>query len=145
MSEINEKYIRELSKKFSSKEAVLEEITRLNIELNLPKGTEHFLSDLHGEAEAFEYIMRSASGVIINKIELLFGGELGEDAQSKLATLIYYPEEILSSQDRTAPSYTDHITDVAKKLIQILKIVGEKYSKEYVNSKLSAIKSPYIV
>ena len=92
MNDINEKYLRELSKKFPDKESILEEITRLNIELNLPKGTEHFLSDLHGEADAFEHIMRSASGVIKNKIDLLFKNDTEDEERERLASLIYYPE-----------------------------------------------------
>ena len=81
-----------LAKQFPTPQAVITEIINLQAILNLPKGTEHFLSDLHGETEAFRHILRNASGVIRTKIELVFSTSLTEDEKNELAVLIYYPE-----------------------------------------------------
>lgn len=143
MNDINEKYLRELSKKFPDKESILEEITKLNIELNLPKGTEHFLSDLHGEADAFEHIMRSASGVIKNKIDLLFKNDTEDEERERLASLIYYPEENLALLKKHDPSYSENIAKSAKRMIKILRVVGEKYSREYINKRLVGADTAY--
>ena len=82
-----------LAKQFSSPQEVMTEIINLKAILNLPKGTEHFLSDLHGESETFLHILRNASGVIRTKIDLAFGDTLSKEEKNDLATLIYYPEQ----------------------------------------------------
>ena len=97
MSLTERKYLLELSKQYPSKAAVAAEIIRLNAILNLPKGTEHFLSDIHGEWEAFSHIRRNASGVIKNKVKFLFEKELSDEEISELSSLIYYPEEKLAA------------------------------------------------
>ena len=89
------KYLSELAKKYPNRNAVLSEIINLNAILSLPKGTEHFMSDIHGEYEAFLHIRRNASGVIRKKIDLLFSDTVSNKERSELATLIYYPEEKL--------------------------------------------------
>lgn len=85
-----------LSKQFATPQAVMTEIINLKAIQGLPKGTEHFLSDLHGESEIFLHILRNASGVIRTKIDLALGKSVSEDEKNKLAALIYYPEEYLS-------------------------------------------------
>ena len=90
------KYLAELAKQYPSRKAVAAEIIRLNGLLNLPKGTEHFLSDIHGEWEAFSHIRRNASGVVRNKVEQLFATEMSEGERAELSSLIYYPAEKLS-------------------------------------------------
>ena len=85
-----------LAKQFSTPQEVMTEIINLKAILNLPKGTEHFLSDLHGEAETFLHILRNASGVIRTKIDLAFGDTLSTDEKNQLAALIYYPEKQLA-------------------------------------------------
>ena len=89
----NKKLLSLLAKTYPSIEAVSSEIINLQAILNLPKGTEHFLSDLHGEYEAFLHLRNSASGIIREKIDLLFGGRLSETDKTILATVIYYPKE----------------------------------------------------
>ena len=89
----DKKYLAELTKQYPTRKAVAAEIIRLNGLLNLPKGTEHFLSDLHGEWEAFSHIRRNASGVIRNKVKQLFDKELSESERAELSSLIYYPDE----------------------------------------------------
>ena len=90
------KYLQELARQYPTRADVTAEIIRLNAILNLPKGTEHFLSDLHGEWEAFSHIRRNASGVIKNKVKSLFKDEMDEGEIAEFSTLIYYPEEKLA-------------------------------------------------
>ena len=91
----NMKYLNLLSKKFSTIEDVCREIVNLESILDLPKGTEHFLSDIHGEHEAFVHILNNASGEIRSKIDARFGDSVSQNERSQLATLIYYPEKKL--------------------------------------------------
>ena len=94
-SEERLEYLKLLAEKFPNENAASTEIINLKAIMNLPKGTEHFLSDLHGEYEAFEHILKNASGVIKRKIERLFKQELTQKERRKLATLIYYPNRVL--------------------------------------------------
>ena len=86
----NEKYLLELAKSYPSRSSVLSEIINLNAILNLPKGTEHFMSDIHGEYEAYLHIRRSASGAIRRKVDALFSKSITASERAELATLIYY-------------------------------------------------------
>lgn len=124
-----------LSKQFSNKQEVMTEIINRHAILNLPKGTEHFLSDLHGESETFLHILRNASGVIRTKIDLAFGDTMSYEDKNRLAALIYYPEYVL-------PKITDRIdkqkiyTELFYKLIEILKLVSAKYTRSKVKRAL---------
>ena len=89
------KYLELLAEKFPTVQEVCTEIINLQAILNLPKGTEHFLSDLHGEYESFLHILKNASGVIKAKIDETFQNSMTNEERKKLATLIYYPEEKL--------------------------------------------------
>ena len=89
------KYLMELAKTYPNRSSASSEVVRLNAILDLPKGTEHFLSDIHGEYEAFSHIRKNASGVVRKKIKLLFSDSMTEKEMSEFATLIYYPEEKL--------------------------------------------------
>ena len=92
-----QKYLELLSKKYKNTQDVAEEIINLQAILNLPKGTELFLSDIHGEYEAFIHILNNGSWIIKNKIEDIYKNSLPEEERKNLATLIYYPEEKLKS------------------------------------------------
>ena len=85
-------YLRLLSKQYPTVQEAGTEIIRLNAILNLPKGTEHFMSDIHGEHEAFLHILNSASGEVKEKLEELFGNTMTQRDRNDLATLIYYPQ-----------------------------------------------------
>ena len=85
-----------LANEYQRAQAVMTEIINLQAILNLPKGTEHFLSDLHGEADCFFYLLRNASGVIHTKINLVFGESVSKEEKKALAQLIYYPERELA-------------------------------------------------
>ena len=86
------KYYRMLSEKWPTKKDAVSEIINLQAILSLPKGTEHFISDIHGEYEHFNHIMRTASGVIRAKIHDVYKDILSEEEEIRLANLIYYPE-----------------------------------------------------
>ena len=91
----NLKYLTLLSRDYPSQAAAASEIISTQALLKLPKGTEHFMSDLHGENEAFVHILNSASGVIREKVDLVLGEAIPEQTRAELATLIYYPNEKL--------------------------------------------------
>ena len=99
LQENERKYLSLLAEEHADEKSVSAEIISLSSRLYLPKGTEHFLSDLHGEYEAFVHIRRSASGVIRRKIDLLFADELSAEERSLLAAVVYYPEEKLKMLD----------------------------------------------
>ena len=85
------KYLGLLSKQFPNSASAASEIMNLQAILNLPKGTEHFLADIHGEYEAFIHVLKNASGTIRTKVESLFSGQIREQELRQLCTLIYYP------------------------------------------------------
>ena len=89
------RYLRLLARDFPTVSSVSTEIINLEAILHLPKPTEHFLADLHGEHEAFQHILRNASGNIKRKVNEIFGDTLSSDEKRDLCTLIYYPEEKL--------------------------------------------------
>ena len=132
----DKKYLLELARQYPSRKAAASEIIRLNAILNLPKGTEHFLSDLHGEWEAFSHIRRNASGVIRHKINLLFGDTLTDDEAAELACLIYYPEEKLE-ETREGGKLTDewYKSNIGM-LLEICRLVGSKYTRAIVREHL---------
>ena len=88
---MNTRYLELLGRSFPSIAAASTEIINLEAILSLPKGTEHFLSDIHGEYEAFDHVMRNASGAVARKVNEEFGSELREKEKRQLCTLIYYP------------------------------------------------------
>lgn len=124
-----------LSKQFSNKQEVMSEIINLHAILNLPKGTEHFLSDLHGESETFLHILRNASGVIRTKIDLAFGDTMTIEEKNRLAALIYYPEYVVSNVTEGGTN-KKICTKLFYKLIEILKLVSAKYTRSKVKKAL---------
>lgn len=121
---------RLLKKQFPTSQSVISEIINLKAILNLPKGTEHFLSDIHGESVTFSHILRNASGVIRTKIDLAFGDKMSEAEKNKLAALIYYPEQVLKNDGNTlTPSW---YTQTIYNLIEVSKLVSAKYSRSKV-------------
>ena len=86
------RYLELLSHSFPTIASASTEIINLEAIMNLPKGTEHFLADLHGEYEAFQHVLRNASGAIKRKVNEIFGNTLRESEKKEICTLIYYPE-----------------------------------------------------
>jgi len=125
-----------LAKQFPTEQSVISELINLKAILNLPKGTEHFLSDLHGESETFLHILRNASGVIRVKIDLAFGNKMTSDEKNRLAALIYYPERILSAD--SAPKDLDTQRQVIYDLIEVAKLVCAKYTRSKVRKAMPA-------
>ena len=130
------KYMLELAKQYPSKNAVAAEIIRLNGLLNLPKGTEHFLSDLHGEWEAFSHIRRNASGAVRSKVNQLFENELGDLERAELSSLIYYPDEKLEEAAKKEENINEWYTITIERLLKICRLVGSKYTREVVREHL---------
>ena len=95
MNKDRQKYLQLMAEQFDTVEDLCTEITRIRAQLSLPKGTEHFMSDIHGEYEAFCHIMNNCSGVIREKVDLWLGDRLTHEEADALCTLIYYPEAIL--------------------------------------------------
>ena len=135
MNEYNKgelKYLGILSEKFPTIQSVCTEIINLEAILNLPKGTEHFLSDLHGEYESFLHILKNASGVIKTKIDETFKNDMTQDERRKLATLIYYPKEKLDLIKKETENMDEFYRITLFRLIKICKVVGSKYSRSKV-------------
>ena len=126
------KYLEILSEKFPTVQSVCTEIINLEAILNLPKGTEHFLSDLHGEYESFLHILKNASGVIKTKIDDIFKNDMTQSERRRLATLIYYPKEKLELIKKETANLGEFYRITLFRLIKICKVVGSKYSRSKV-------------
>ena len=89
----NKKYLNILARQYPTEQSVITEIVNLQAILSLPKGTEHFLTDIHGENQQFSHVLRNGSGSIRTKIDEVFGNTITQSVKRSLATLIYYPKE----------------------------------------------------
>ena len=97
----HERYLRLLSERFPNADAVVTELINLHAILSLPKGTEHFVSDLHGASSAFIHMIKNASGVIRRKVDDIYGDSISEAEKRALCALIYYPDERIRLRVRT--------------------------------------------
>ena len=131
-----EKYNNLISNKLKSQNAVISEIINLQAILNLPKGTEHFLSDLHGEADTFLHILKNASGVIRLKIEAVFKNKMTGTEIQDLLTLIYYPEESLRLINKTEKDIKVWYKKTLLQLVKVLKEISCKYTRSKVRKAL---------
>ena len=136
MDAAEKRYLELLSRSFPTVAKASAEVINLSAILNLPKGTEFFASDIHGEYEAFSHILRNGSGSIRLKIDDVFGDELSKEEKRTLATLIYYPRE----QSRLELS---KVSDVAAwygkmlpRLIAVCKRAARKYTRSRVRKAL---------
>ena len=130
------KYLKLLAEEYGTVSAASAEIINLTAIQNLPKGTEHFLSDIHGEYESFNHILRNASGTIKLKIDETFTDMTPEERRS-LATLIYYPEEKLEIiKEKLDGDYHDFYFETLTRLIKLLELVTFKYTRSYVRRRL---------
>lgn len=126
------KYLRLLSEKYPSIQSACREIINLQAILNLPKGTEHFMSDLHGECEAFCHILNNCSGVVREKVEKVFKDRLNSREYREICTLIYYPEEklkLIRKEKRNTPEWYKMML---KYLIELAKCLSSKYTRSKV-------------
>ncbi|MGH4138550.1 fructose-1,6-bisphosphatase [Clostridium sp.] len=132
------RYLKLLASKYPTVPDACTEIINLQAILNLPKGTEHFLTDIHGEYESFNHVLRNASGVIKRKINDIFGNSLRETEKKELATIIYYPEQKLDLALKEEDDIDDWYKITLHKLIKICRTVSSKYTRSKVRKALPA-------
>ena len=132
MNKKSDKYLKLLSEKYPAKEAVIREIINLSAILNLPKGTEHFMSDIHGEYEAFCHILNNCSGVIREKVMRYFGEEFTKEQCQELCTLIYYPREKMDMLKSAGKLTEEWYRENLNRLIELAKRMSSKYTRSKV-------------
>lgn len=130
------RYLELLSHNFPSIASASTEIINLEAILNLPKGTEHFLADLHGEYEAFQHVLRNASGAIKRKVNEIFGNTLREAEKKELCTLIYYPEQKLQLVKGQENDLRDWYVITLNQLVRVCQNVSSKYTRSKVRKAL---------
>ncbi len=130
------RYLRLLAQTFPNIADASTEIINLQAILNLPKGTEHFLADLHGEYKSFQHVLKNASGNIKRKVGEIFGNELRESEKKELCTLIYYPEEKLELVKANEPDIDDWYHITIHQLVKVCRDVSSKYTRSKVRKSL---------
>lgn len=130
------KYLKSLANQYRNIAAASTEIINLQAILNLPKGTEHFLTDIHGEYEQFNHVLKNGSGAIRRQIDEEFGNTLSNKDKKSLATLIYYPQEKLDIVLREEDNIEDWYKITLHRLVQITKKVASKYTRSKVRKAL---------
>jgi len=129
-------YLNLLAKSFPTIADASTEVINLEAILNLPKGTEHFLADLHGESEAFQHVLKNASGNIKRKVGELFGNDMRESDKKELCTLIYYPEQKLELVKASEPELNDWYHITIHQLVKVCRDVSSKYTRSKVRKSL---------
>jgi len=130
------KYLQLLARSFPTVAAASSEIINLEAILNLPKGTEHFLSDVHGEYEAFQHVLKNASGTVKRKVEEIFAHSLRDQEKKDLCTLIYYPEEKLRLIRKQETELDDWYRITLNRLVKVCQNVSSKYTRSKVRKAL---------
>lgn len=130
------KYLQLLAKSFPTIQAASTEIINLEAILNLPKGTEHFVTDLHGEHEAFQHVLKNASGVIRRKVEEIFGHTLRDSEKRDLCTLVYYPEGKLKIVKQKEKDLEEWYKVVLMRLVRVCSNISSKYTRSKVRKAL---------
>ncbi len=136
MDDLELKYLRSLAHQYPTIAAASTEIINLQAILNLPKGTEHFLTDIHGEYEQFNHVLKNGSGSVKRKIDEEFGNTLSSRDKKSLATLIYYPKEKLEIVLQEEDNIEDWYKITLHRLVQITKRVASKYTRSKVRKAL---------
>ena len=132
------RYLRSLASRFPTISKASTEIINLSAILALPKGTEHFVSDLHGEYEQFLHVLKNSSGYIKEKIEEEFGNTLSEKDKRLLATLIYYPEQKLALIQKQESDIDDWYKITLNRLLKVTCRIASKYTRSKVRKMLSS-------
>ena len=138
------RFLKQLAKSFPTKEDAITEIVNLSSILALPKSTEHFMSDLHGQGDAFEHILNNCSGVIRNEITRLFKDELSFDEMETLATIVYYPRQKIALELKNIEDKDSWLKRTLRLLIQLGRKVSSKYTKSRVRKNIDP-KFAYII
>ena len=128
----NSKYMKLLAEKYPSERAVTREIINLSAILDLPKGTEHFMSDLHGEYEAFCHILNNCSGVVREKLQALYADTLAREEINELCTLIYYPAQKLLLNRREGLVTREWYRVTLQRMIELARVLSSKYTRSKV-------------
>lgn len=136
MSDFSREYLELLAEKYPSEAAACSEIINLRAILALPMGTEHFISDLHGEYAAVRHILNNCSGVILEKVRRLFEPEIGEEKCRSLCTLIYYPHEKLRSMREKGECTPQYLKRVLTMLRTLAETLSSKYTRGYVRKQM---------
>ena len=129
-------YLQLLSQSFPNIAEASTEIINLEAIMNLPKGTEHFLADIHGESEAFQHVLKNASGNIKRKVNELFGNDIRESEKKELCTLIYYPEQKLELIKARETDLEDWYRITIHQLVKVCRDVSSKYTRSKVRKSL---------
>ena len=137
------KVLRLLAEKYPTKEAVYSELIHLQAQLQLPKGIEHFMSDLHGEYASFFHILNNCSGVIREKVDYVFGARLTEEQKAEFCTLIYYPKEKIEQMQADRKTTPEWYRRNLAQLLELSKLMSYKYPafkvKGYVPEKYASV------
>lgn len=132
------RYLNLLAEKYPTVAAASSEIIKIEALLRLPKGTEHFMSDLHGEDEAFTHILNNASGVIREKIDIVLGEHTPDAERAELATLVYYPNQKLPALKKRQSDLPAWYRKTLLRLIDLCRFVSSKHTRAHVRSCLPA-------
>ena len=130
------RYLKLLAQQFPTTQAVFTEIINLEAILNLPKGTEHFMSDVHGEYLAFDHILNNCSGVVREHVEATFGDELDDWAKDELCTLIYYPNEKLAQIRANHMNLPQWYWTTLMRLVRLARLLSGLYTRSKVRKAL---------
>lgn len=136
MKELEARYLERLSELYPTIARASTEIINLQSILNLPKGTEHFITDVHGEYEAFSHVLKNGSGAVRRKINEVFGNTLTNKDKQTLATLIYYPKEKMAMIKKTEDNMEDWYKITLYRLIEVCKCTASKYTRSKVRKAL---------
>lgn len=132
----DERYLRLLSEKFPNSQSVVTELINLHAILSLPKGTEHFVSDLHGASSAFIHMIKNASGIVRRKVDEVYGDTLTEEEKRALCALIYYPDERIEYERTVQPNMDEWYAKRLHQVVNIARAVTIKYSRSKVQKLL---------
>ncbi|MGN1165687.1 MAG: fructose-1,6-bisphosphatase [Lachnospiraceae bacterium] len=136
MKELKSRYLERLAELYPTIAKASTEIINLESILNLPKGTEHFLTDIHGEYEAFSHVLKNGSGSVRRKIDEVFGNTMSSKDKQTLATLIYYPKEKMERIKKAEDNMEDWYKITLYRLIEVCKCAGSKYTRSKVRKAL---------
>ena len=127
-----QKYLQLLAQQYPTIQSASTALIRQSARLSLPKGTEHFVSDIHGEYEALRHVLRNGSGAIRRRIDAIFGGELSEDEKCSLATLIYYPQEKLAQMLPGIENEAEWYRSTLLQILDVCRSLSARYPHTYV-------------
>ena len=138
MGDFSREYLELLAEKYPNEAAVCSEIINLSAILTLPKGTEHFISDLHGEYGAVRHILNNCSGVILEKVRRLFEAEQGEAKCRALCSVIYYPRAELACLRERGELDNARLREILEQLCLLAETLSGKYTRGYVRRQMPA-------